>query len=100
MGFGAMMVLISGGVDISFVAVAAMASYTTHILLLKLGYAGGITLYFFVAAVLGLLAELLMGFIIARFELPVFHVSIAAMSLWYGFTLFFIGKASANISVN
>ena len=91
MGFGALLVLISGGVDISFVAIAAMTSYTTHILMLKLGYAGGITLYFFVATSLGLLAGLLMGFIITRFDLPVFHVSIAAMSLWYGFTLFFIG---------
>jgi simple sugar transport system permease protein len=98
MGFGVLMVLISGGVDISFVSIASMSSYTTHMLLLKLDYTGGITLYFVVAAFLGLLAGLLNGFIISQFNLPVFHVSLGSLSLWYGFTLFFVG-ATANFDL-
>lgn len=98
LGFGALMVLISGGVDISFVAIAAMSSYTTHMLFLKIGYAGSLTTYFLVAALFGLLAGLLNGFIISQFNLTVFHVSLASMTLWYGFTLFFVG-ATANFDI-
>ena len=91
MAFGVLMVLISGNVDISFVAIAAMTSYSTHMLLLKLGYTGGITLYFVIAISIGFLAGLLMGFIITQFNLPIFYVSLGYMTLWYGFNLFFIG---------
>ena len=90
--------LISGGVDISFVAIAAMSTYTTHMLFLKIGYAASLPLYFLVAALLGLLAGLLNGFIISQFNLTVFHVSLASMTLWYGFTLFFVG-ATANFDI-
>lgn len=92
MAFGVLLVLISGGVDISFVAIAAMASYATHILLLKLGYQGGILLYYIIGCSIGMLAGWLNGFIITKFKLPVFDVSIATMTIWYGFTRFFIGS--------
>ena len=98
MGFGVLMVLISGGVDISFVALAAMSSYTTHALLMRLGYQGGIGGYFLVAIALGTAAGLSMGTLISFLRVPVFHVSIAALTLWYGFTLFFIG-ASQNFAL-
>jgi len=91
MAFGVLMVLISGNVDISFVAIAAMTSYSTHMLLLKLAYTGGITLYFVIAISMGLLAGLLMGFIVIQFNLPIFYVSIGYWTLLYGFNLFFIG---------
>ncbi len=94
MAFGVLLVIISGDVDISFVAIAAMASFTTHMLLIKMGYEGGILLYYVIACGLGLLAGLLNGFIISQFNLPVFNVSLATMTMWYGFTLFFIGATS------
>ena len=50
------------------------------------------------AALLGLLAGLLNGFIISQFNLTVFHVSLASMTLWYRFTLFFVG-ATANFDI-
>jgi len=93
MGLGVLMVLISGNVDISFVAIAAMTSYSTHMLLLGLGYTGGIGLYLVVSIVFGLLAGLLMAFIVNQFDLPIFYVSLGYQTLWYGFNLFFIGRA-------
>jgi simple sugar transport system permease protein len=92
MAFGVLLVLILGGVDISFVAIAALASYSTHIFLLNLGYQGGILLYYIIGCSIGMLAGWLNGFIITRFKLPIFDVSIATLTLWYGFIRFFIGS--------
>jgi simple sugar transport system permease protein len=92
LAFGVLLIIISGGVDISFVAISALAAYSTHILLLRLGYQGGILLYYLIGCSIGLLAGLFSGFIITRFNLPVFDVSIAMSTLWYGFSRFFIGS--------
>ena len=38
MAFGLLPIMILGGIDISFVAIAAVTSYTTHMFLIGLGY--------------------------------------------------------------
>lgn len=98
MAFGLLPIIISGGIDISFVAIAAVTSYATHMLLLNMGYQGGILLYYVIACGMGLLAGLLNGFLVTQFKLPVFDVSLATFTMWYGFTLFFIG-ATANFDL-
>ena len=98
MAFGLLPIMIAGGIDISFVAIAAVTSYSTHMLLLNRGYEGGILLYYIIACGMGLLAGLLNGFLVARFKLPVFDVSLAAFTMWYGFNLFFVG-ATANFDL-
>ncbi|GAB4532176.1 MAG: ABC transporter permease [Anaerolineae bacterium] len=98
MAFGLLPIIISGGIDISFVAIAAVTSYSTHMLLLNRGYEGGILLYYIIACGMGLAAGLLNGFLVTRFKLPVFDVSLAAFTMWYGFTLFFVG-ATANFDL-
>jgi simple sugar transport system permease protein len=91
MAFGLLPIIIYGGIDISFVAIAAVTAYSTHMLLLGLGYQGGILLYYIIACAMGMLAGLLNGFLVTRFKLPVFDVSLATFTMWYGFTLFFVG---------
>jgi simple sugar transport system permease protein len=98
MAFGLLPIIIAGGVDISFVAIAAMTSYTTHMLLLKWGYQGGILAYYLLAGAMGIFAGLLNGFLVTRFNLVIFDVSLAAYTMWYGFTLFFVG-ATANFDL-
>ncbi len=98
MAFGVLPIIISGGIDISFVAIAAVTSFSTHMLLLKLGYEGGPLLYYLIACPMGMLAGLLNGFLVTRFNLPVFNVSLAAFTMWYGFNLFFVG-ATANFDL-
>jgi simple sugar transport system permease protein len=98
MAFGLLPIIIAGGVDISFVAIAAFTSYATHMFLLSRGYQGGLFLYFLIAGGLGLLAGLLNAFLVTRFKLPVFDVSLATFTMWYGFTLFFVG-ATANFDL-
>lgn len=98
MAFGLLPVIIAGGVDISFVAIAAVTSYATHMFLISRGYQGGLLLYYVIAIVLGLLAGLLNAFLVTKFKLPIFDVSLATFTMWYGFNLFFIG-ATANFDL-
>jgi simple sugar transport system permease protein len=98
MAYGLLPIIIAGGIDISFVAIAAMSSYTVHMFLIGRGYQGGIFLYFVLACLLGALAGLLNGILVTRFKLPVFDVSLATFTMWYGFTLFFVG-ATANFDL-
>ena len=92
MAFGVLLVIISGSVDISFVAMSALASYGTHMFLLSQGYQGGTLLYFLIACPIGIAAGLLNGLLVTRFNLPVFNVSLATYTFWYGFIRFFIGS--------
>lgn len=94
MAYGLLSIIIAGGIDISFVAIAAVSSYATHMLLIKMGYQGGILLYYLIACTIGLFAGLLNGFLVTKFKLPVFDVSLATFTMWYGFNLFFIGATS------
>lgn len=98
MAFGLLPIIIAGGVDISFVAIAAVASYTTHMFLISRGYQGGLLLYFIIAILLGLIGGLLNAFLVTRFKLPIFDVSLATFTMWYGFNLFFVG-ATANFDL-
>lgn len=92
MGVGVLTVLISGNVDVSFVAIAAMTSYSAHTMLLRMNYSGGIGLYLVIAIFLGLLAGLFIAFITIQFNLPIFYVSLGYQTMWYGFNLFFLGR--------
>jgi len=95
MAFGLLPIVIMGGVDISFVAIAAVTSYATHLFLIGQDYQGGILPYFLIAGILGIIMGLLNGELVTRFKLPIFDVSLATYTMWYGFNLFFIG-ATAN----
>lgn len=98
LAFGFLPIIIYGGIDISFVAIAALTSYATHMLLLKLGYEGGILVYYLLGCLIGLLAGLLNGFLVTQFRLPIFDNSLGIYTMWYGFTLFFIG-ATMNFEI-
>lgn len=90
MALGITPVLIAGEIDISFVSVAAMSSFSTHMLLQKLGYQGGISLYLLIACSIGALAGLLLSSVVNYFKLPVFPVSLGFWMFWYGFNLYFL----------
>jgi simple sugar transport system permease protein len=94
LAFALLPIIILGGVDISFVAISAVASYSAHMFLIARGYEGGLLLYFVIGCTIGALAGLLNGLIVTKFKLAIFDVSLATMTMWYGFTLFFVGATS------
>jgi simple sugar transport system permease protein len=92
LAFALLPIIIAGGVDMSFVAMAAVSTYIAHMLLISMGYQGGIWIYFVISCFIGGLMGLFNGFLVTKFKLPIFSVSLATFTMWYGFALFFIGS--------
>jgi len=79
---GEMFVIITGGVDVSFPAIASMAMF---IVCSQLEHVTDNPILFFVAAMLiGLAVGLVNGFIIARFRFPALIVTLGTSSICFG----------------
>jgi simple sugar transport system permease protein len=89
---GAMMALISGGIDVSFTAVAAFSCYTTTKLLVDIDYQGGIVPVFVLSGSIGLLLGLVNAFFISYFRLPTLIVTLGTLSLFRGLLLIVVGS--------
>lgn len=81
---GVLMVIISGGVDVSFTAIAQVTQYAVVYMLLHY-ITGNIFTAFFLAAVIGGLMGMLNGFLIYHYKMPAIIITIATQSLFYGF---------------
>ena len=84
LSIGCMMVIVSGGIDVSFTAVAALAMYVTDRILLQSGYSGSVLLAYAMAGGFGLLLGALNGFLIAFLRLPTLVVTLGTASLYTG----------------
>ena len=92
LAFGLLPVVILGGVDISFVAIAALSTYSVHVILINLGYQGGIWLYYLLVIAISLSLGFLIGSLISKFKLGIFDLSLGMNTMLYGFVLFFVGS--------
>ncbi|RME49640.1 MAG: ABC transporter permease [Chloroflexi bacterium] len=89
---GVLIVLISGGIDVSFTAVGVFAMYSTVKLMLRFAPDAPIWVGFVVAAIIGLGLGLINAFFIAQFKLPTLIVTLGTLSMFHGFLLFAIGN--------
>jgi simple sugar transport system permease protein len=89
---GVLLVLISGGIDVSFTAVAAFSMYSTTLFLTQSGFEGSWLLVFALAAAIGFGLGMINAFFIGLFKLPTLIVTLATLSLFRGFLLTFIGS--------
>ncbi len=80
---GVLMVIVSGGFDVSFTAVAQVTQYGIVALMIHMG-GGSIYLAIGGAILFGLLLGLVNGAIIHFFRMPAIIVTIATQSLFYG----------------
>lgn len=92
---GCMMVIVSGGIDVSFTAIASLAMYVTDRILLSSNYSGSVLLAYAISAGLGLLMGALNGFLIGFMKLPTLVVTLGTSSL---FTGLMFGAFSASAS--
>jgi simple sugar transport system permease protein len=81
---GCMMVIVSGGIDVSFTAIASLAMYVTDKILVARGYDGSVLLAYAMSAGLGLLMGALNGSLIAFLRLPTLIVTLGTSSLYTG----------------
>ena len=81
---GAQMVIVSGGIDVSFPAVASLSMYVTNQILYTADYSGPVILAYAMGGGLGLLMGALNGFLIAYFRFPTLVVTLGTSSLFVG----------------
>lgn len=81
---GMLFVIISGGIDLSFTAIATVSGYTIAVLLLQRGEQMNIVQVFAIAGVIGILLGSINAFIIYTFRIPSIITTIATLNIYYG----------------
>lgn len=88
---GVLLVLASGGIDVSFTAIAAFAMYVGTKAMVVFGMGDSILVAFAVAGAIGLALGLINGFFIATLRLPTLIVTLGTLNVFQGLLLTFIG---------
>lgn len=89
---GVLIVIVSGGIDVSFTAIASFAMFTTTKILFTHHYTGSVLLAFVISGVIGLLLGLINGSLISFFKLPTLIVTLGTASMYSGFLLTYVGN--------
>ena len=93
---GVMLVLISGGIDISFPSIAAFAMYATVKIFNGIGYTGTFLLPLLVSAVFGFCLGSFNALLIYKFKIPTLIATLGTANLFNGILLTFLGSAQIN----
>ena len=94
LALGVLLVLISGGVDVSFPAIANTSVFVAATVLVAAHFNGSAVVLYLVALPFGIVMGLINGFFITRFRLPTLIVTLGTSSLFYGAELYFLGGVS------
>jgi simple sugar transport system permease protein len=89
---GVMVVLVSGGIDVSFTAIAAFAMYTTTLMLVTWAPDLPWPVAFLIAMGIGAALGAFNGLFIAGFGLPTLIVTLGTLAIFRGFLLTFVGS--------
>jgi simple sugar transport system permease protein len=85
---GLLVVLIAGGIDISFAVAASVVQYVTVLLLASIGGGGWIS-GILIAGTIGILLGALNAFLIHRFKIISIVATIATFNIYFGLLMFF-----------
>lgn len=86
-----LIILISGGIDVSFPAIAIFAAYTTATLALNGTIDASLIMIFVVALFFGIALGAVNGVIIAKFRLPTLIVTLGTQTIFKGALLAYVG---------
>ncbi|MEU6572691.1 ABC transporter permease [Streptomyces sp. NPDC046805] len=92
LALGVLMVAISGGIDVSFAAIAVFAAYTTVRALGEGVFEAGLLGAFALALLIGAFLGAINGWLIARFRLPTLIVTLGTQGIFKGVLLTYIGS--------
>lgn len=79
---GCLFVIISGGIDISFMAVGAVAQYVAASYMLKVG--GNFIMIYLISIIIGMLLGFINAFLVNKLKVPTMIITIATMNIIYG----------------
>lgn len=91
MACGLFVVLIAGGIDISFPATAAIAQYVMATYVLSIG--GNFFIAFLIAAVVGMLLGLINAVLVHKLKVPAIIITISTLNLFFGLLIYFSNGA-------
>lgn len=91
-GLGVLIVIVSGGIDVSFPAIAIFAAYSTVALMQNGGVDVGIVGVLIISSVIGALLGLINGGLIAKFKLPTLIVTLGTMGIFKGVLVAYVGS--------
>jgi len=86
---GLFVVLVSGGIDISFIAVATVAQYVMAASIVR--YGGNVGVAFLIAASVGMALGLMNGLVVHFLKIPSIVATIATLNIFYGLLRVFSG---------
>ena len=89
---GVLVVIVSGGIDVSFTAIAVFALYATTKFMVVYAPDAPIWMAFVMASLIGLGLGMINAFFISQFRLPTLIVTLGTLSMFHGFLLFAIGN--------
>jgi simple sugar transport system permease protein len=89
MAVGLLVVLVSGGIDMSFAAVATVAEYLTTLAVIR--WHGNMFTAFLAASLVGIALGICNALIIYRFRIPTVIATIATMNVFYGILIMATG---------
>ncbi len=92
LALGVLMVIISGGFDVSFMAIAITSAYASVLLVQRLGWDGGAA-PFLISIGIGLIAALPNVLLIAYFRVPTLMATLGTQTIIRGILLAFVGSA-------
>lgn len=88
---GVLLILASGGIDVSFTAIGIFSLYATTKILLAVAPDAPFIVAFLIAITIGISLGLFNGFMVDRFRAPSLIVTIGTLYLFHGILLAFIG---------
>ncbi len=95
---GLLLIMISGGIDVSFMAIALFGSYTSINVMIHLGI-NNLFFAFFLSMLIGCLLGLVNALLINWLRLPPFIITLGTQSLFHGIMTTFISDKSFGAGV-
>ena len=93
---GVLMVLLAGGIDVSFAAIGAFSMYVTSRVLLAADFRGSVAVALLLAGAIGASLGLFNAVFIGFYRLPTLIVTLGSASIFRGFLLAFVGTRIVN----
>lgn len=90
---GLLVVMISGGIDVSFMAIALFGSYTSLYIMIQTGI-NNLAFAFAVSMAIGVVLGLVNAVLISWLKLPPFIITLGTQNLFHGIMTTFIGDKS------